>query len=175
MAIGAESVPIQPRLHELQRRRVWEGWFTSEARAQYFTELSGQYHRHNTVAIWVSLVFSSGAVASIIPALGTRFPWLAPMLALVASAFTFYIVTTQREKKATDARDLYLRWSELADRYRGIWENMYDENAVSYLADLDEKAIDLGRLGTFFPNDEKLMRKAYARVERSLTALTSQP
>jgi hypothetical protein len=176
MAIIREEQQHSPppqvlRLTELQQRRVWDGWFTSEVRAQYFATLAGRYHRYQTLLTWGTLMASSASLVSLVAQLPS---WVMPMFALATSALSFALVVSQLVKKAADARDLYLHWSELADRYRSLWENMYDEAATPVLAELEPVAIDLGRRGTFFPNKSRLVEKLRTRVKENLDTVTGK-
>jgi hypothetical protein len=165
------------RLNALQQRRVWDGWFNSEVRAQYFAALAHRYQRLYMFVTWGTLMASSGALASILAHLGKPdpekpFSLLAPFFALVATALSLSSVVGRFAYKSTDARDLYQAWSVLADRYRGLWENMYDENALNELAQMDSKAIELGQRAALFPNKPRLVRKCYNRVKETLAAAT---
>ena len=173
IALEQEQPPVL-QLTEHQQRRVWDGWFRSEVRAQYFAALAGRYDRYQTTVTWLTLISSSSAVVAILAGLPGKLSLAAPFLALLTSGISFYSLARQLEKKAAQARDLHTQWSKLADRYRDLWENMYDERATTRLAELDEKAIELGELGTFFPAKEKLIQKMHANVQRDLDFITGR-
>jgi hypothetical protein len=128
-------------LTELQRKRVWEGW-------------------------WTSLFLSSGAVASVIIRLPQEFSWVAPVLALLGSALTLYSLIAQNQKHATDSADLHLRWTRLASEFQRLWDDMYADDAPARLAVLEEREAELGRAGTAFPVNEKRLLKWQDHVEK---------
>jgi hypothetical protein len=163
-----ESQTVAPQMLMLnapQQTRVWEGMISAEVRANYFAELAKNFHRQQRVVTWLTLVSSSGALVSILAKLPPQFSWVAPILALMTSALSFYSLAFQNEKKAADAMDLHFKWSSLANEYEQLWENMYVPDAQERFARLNEKAIDLGRLGTSFPINEKSLLKWQNRVE----------
>jgi len=152
-----------------QQARVWESLIAAEVRAKYFAELAHRYHVQQRAINWLMLVFSSGALISIIAKL--KYDWVAPLLALITSGLSFYSLVTQNEKKATDAIDLHFRWARLESEYESLWENMYDLDAREQLARLDEKENDLGRLSTGFPVNNKRLLKWQDHVEQRRAAL----
>ena len=155
----ATALPQIIMLNTPQQARVWEGMISAEVRAYYFAELSKKYHGQQRLMTWFTLVASSGALVSIIAKLPPEFSWVAPIFALLTSALSFYSLAFQNEKKAADAMDLHFKWSSLANEYEQLWENMYTPEAQERFAKLNEKAIDLGRLGVSFPINEKSLLK----------------
>jgi hypothetical protein len=144
-------------LSDLQRKRVWEAWLSAEIRANYFADLAGRYHRQQRWTTWLTLFTSSGAVAAFV----TRVPheWVAPGLALLAAALSLYAVVSQNQQRALDSSDLHFRWNRLASAYRGLWDNMYAEDAPAQLAKLDDEAAAASRTGSTFPVSERRLRK----------------
>jgi len=166
-----EDRPV-PMLTRPQQARVWESLIAAEVRAKYFAELAHSYHVQQRILNWAMLLFSSGALISIIAKLPEKYDWVAPILALITSGLSFYSLVAQNEKKATDAIELNSRWSRMANEYENLWENMYDSEAREQLAELDEKQIELGRLSTGFPVNNKRLLKWQDHVERRREALT---
>ena len=168
---AADASPVL-MLNAPQQARVWEGLISAEVRANYFADLARRYHRQQRVITWMTLVFSSGALLSIIAKLPSEFSWVAPILALMTSALSFYSLAFQNEKKAIDAMDLHFKWSSLSNEYEQLWENMYVEDAQARFARLNEKVVDLGRLATSFPVDEKRLLNWQNRVEERRRVVT---
>src|ERR1700757_3452137 len=80
-----------PRLNELQRKRLWEDLLLAEARSYYFGDLATKYNREQRVITWASLILSSGATVTAVTAgVANGHAWLPAILALAASAITFY-------------------------------------------------------------------------------------
>jgi hypothetical protein len=155
-------------LSEAQQVRVWEGMLGAETRANYFDELSGRYMQRQRLATWATLLFSSGAVASLlvnVPSPGKL------ALAIATTAVSLYSVVMQNQKLAVDASDLHARWNRLAKEYERVWENVFADDAVEKLDALDDRAVDLSKSGTMFPNK----REAMLRWERHVVAQHLQP
>lgn len=157
-------------LSELQRKRVWEAWLSSEIRANYFADLSGRYRRAQCRATWVTLVASSGAFATLLAKLPEEYWWLPPVLALLTAAVSLYSLVVQNQQQAIDSADLHHRLNRLAAEYRALWDDMYAENAALRLAALDEKAAELSKSATAFPAHERLLLKWEDYVVRHHTA-----
>jgi len=153
-------------LSEHQQKRVWEGMLSAEIRANYFAELSGQYIRRQRAATWVTLLFSSGAVVSVVADLGENLKWIRLALPLIAAAVSAYSVVMQNQKFAIDASDLHARWNRLAKEYETLWENVYTEDAQERLIALDEKAAELSKAGSSFPYKKRTMLRWQEHVEQ---------
>jgi hypothetical protein len=166
--VHEHDTPV-PMLTRPQQARVWESLIAAEVRAKYFAELAHRYHVQQRAISWLMLVFSSGALISIIARL--TYDWVAPLLALITSGLSFYSLVAHNEKKATDATDLHFKWSRLESEYESLWENMYDPDAREQLAKLDEKEIDLGRMSTGFPVNNTRLLKWQDHVEERRAAL----
>jgi hypothetical protein len=128
-------------LSEAQQQRVWEGMLSSEIRANYFADLSGQYYSRQRWATWASLVFSSGALASLLASLPERYIWIRPALILPTTLLSAYSVAMQNQKFAVDSSDLHARWNRLAKEYEAIWEDVYSDDALQRLSVLDDRTI----------------------------------
>jgi len=134
-------------LSESQQRRVWEGMLGGEIRACYFADLSGRLNSRQRWAIWAVLIFSSGATAAVLASLPPDWLWLRFVLPLLAAAVSLYSVVMQNQKFAVDASDLHARWNRLAKDYEAIWENIYADDAIDRLKELDERATELSKVG----------------------------
>jgi hypothetical protein len=155
-------------LSEAQQVRVWEGMLGAETRANYFAELSGRYMQRQRLATWATLLFSSGAVASLLANLPSG--WKIA-LAMATTAVSLYSVVMQNQKLSVDASDLHARWNRLGNEYEKIWENVYADDAPAKLEALDDRAVDLSKSGTMFPNK----REAMLRWQRYVVAQHLQP
>lgn len=153
-------------LSELQQKRVWEGMLGSEIRANYFADLSGQYLRHQRLSTWGTLIGSSSAVVSVIVNLPESWSWLRLALPAVTAAISFYSVVMQNQRLSVDAADLHARWNRLARGYRRLWEDMYSETALESLNELDERATELSKAGSSFPNKRRTMLRWQRHVEQ---------
>jgi hypothetical protein len=153
-------------LSDAQIKRVWEGMLSAEVRSDYFAELSGSYQRNQKVATWSTLFLSSGAAVSMLTNLPANFSWVRVALPCLAAAVSLYSVVMQNQKLAIDASDLHARWNRLAMEYTRLWENVYEENALDKLNSLDDKAVDLSKTGTSFPNRKGSMLRWQAYVEQ---------
>jgi hypothetical protein len=151
-------------LTELQQKRVWEGMLGAEIRSDYFAELAAGYLFRQKTATLLTLLFSSGAVISLLTSLPAAFERMRLVLACITAGISLYSFVMQNQKLAFDATDLHARWNRLAHGYQRLWENMYDSLAVDQLNELDDRAIELSKAGTSFPNKEKAMLRWTNRV-----------
>ena len=157
-------------ISEMERRIVWEGWFSSEVCMKYFAELSGLYRRRQTVATWGTLVASSGAVTASL----AKFPdAIQAAFAMVTAGLSFYLVLARNDHKAIDAADLSFRWGRLAAEYRALWMHQHDEAARSRLDDLEVRRAEVSRAGTAYPNNQRRIRHLYEQVKTSLAYATA--
>ncbi|MBI4346866.1 MAG: hypothetical protein HY553_08420 [Elusimicrobia bacterium] len=157
-------------LSELQRKRVWEGWFKGEVRANYFADLSGRYRRRQRTATWLTLLLSSGAFGTLLAQLPPRYGFAPMLLAALTAAVSLWSLVAQNQQHAVDAADLHHRWNRLASDYRYLWDEMYAEDAIARLAILDERAADLSKAGTAFPVRGRLIAKWHRHVKEQYTA-----
>lgn len=147
-------------LSEAQIKRLWEGMLAAEIRANYFAELSEVYSRTQRNATWGTLFLSSGASATfLIRDLPNELSFLRPVLTLGAAALSLYSVVRQNQKHSVDSADLHMRWNKLAHDYQKLWENVYQEDALEILDKLDDRAVELSKAGTVFPNEPDRMLK----------------
>jgi hypothetical protein len=155
-----------PRLNEPQRKRLWENLLLAEARSYYFGDLATNYNREQRVITWASLILSSGAAVTAAAAgVANGHAWLPAVLALAASAITFYSLVAQNHKRASDATDLHTRWAKLARAYERLWEDMYDKDAVARLNAIEDSDPELSKPAVGLPWDRKRMRRWQEHVE----------
>jgi hypothetical protein len=131
----------------------------AEIRADYFADLSGRLQTRQRRAIWAALVFSSGAVASVIASLPPAYSWIRIVLTVATAVVSAYSVAMQNQKFAVDAAELHERWNRLAKEYERIWENVYAQDALERLDALDNQAADISKAGAPFGYDERNMLK----------------
>ncbi len=147
--------------NEEQRTRVWENWLSAEMRANCFADLSSSNREWQKWATYLTLLFSSGALLSIV----AQHAWLPPVLALVTSVLSLYLVISRYEHNAVDASELHARWNRIASTYRDLWENLEGEpNIRERLLELDEVKAELSDAGLRFGRNEKRMAKWYDHV-----------
>ena len=161
-------------LTQLQQKRVWDGQLSAEIRANYFAELSGTYRWHQRLANWLSLVFSSGALATFILKDGLEItpylPWLRPVLAFLTAGFSVYSIIAQNQDRATNCTDLHFRWNKLAKEFEALWDDMYSESAAARLVCLEATATELSKAGNTFPNRKRKLVKWQDYVEMRHTS-----
>ena len=149
-------------LSELQQREVWEVWLSAEIRADYFADLALVFDRKQAVATWVALIASSGAILTSVTQLLPEAKWAPPVLAAVAS---FYSLTSQNQKKASECRDLHFRWNKLSAEFRALWDNMYAHDAPERLAKLNEKRAEVSKASAALPYQRRRMLRWQRLVE----------
>jgi hypothetical protein len=149
-------------LSELEQREVWDAWLSAEIRADYFADLALAFDRRQAMTTWVALLASSGAIVTSVTQLFPEAKW-AP--AVLAAAASFYSLTAQNHKKATDCRDLHLRWNNLAAGYRALWDDVYAEDAAQQLAGLRARRADASRASSSLPYQPKRMLRWQRLVE----------
>ena len=112
-------------LSELQQKSVWEGWLSSEIRANYFADLCYRYQHRQRVINWVTLAFSSGAFVSLISDwLPPRFGWMKPTLAASTAGLSGWALLAQNQKHSTDCSDLSFQWNKVSGEYKALWDEM---------------------------------------------------
>ena len=151
-----------PVLSELQQKAVWEGWLSSEIRANYFADLAYRFARGQKICNWSMLVISSGAFYSAAKEVGNE---VVVGLTLAGAALSAFSLLQQNQKRVTDALDLQSRWHRLANEFQSLWDDMYSEEARTKFAMLEEKVVELSKSGATLPNREKLMLKWQKHVE----------
>jgi len=156
----------EAQLSEAQQKRVWEGMLGAEIRANYFADLWSLYLNKQRLATWAAVLFSSGAVVSVVVDLGPGFSWIRFVLTLASAGINAYLVVVQNQKFAVDASDLHSRWNRLAKEYEALWENVYADNAQERLRELDEETTQLSKAGSGFRYDEHRMLRWEEHVLR---------
>lgn len=151
-------------LSELQRKRVWEGWFKGEVRANYFADLSGRYRWRQRTATWLTLLFSSGAFGTLLARLPDWVNWIPALLAALAAGVSLWSLVAQNQQHAIDAADLHHRWSRLAADYRRLWDDMYASEAAARLGALEEREAEVSKAATAFPARARLIAKWHRHV-----------
>jgi len=144
-------------LTEFEQKLVWEGWLSSEIRANYFADLCHRYRFQQSVLSWLILASSSGAFTAVIKDFGSDA--FRSILALVTVALSLWSLVAQNQKSSTDCSDLHFRWNRLASQYESLWSDMYSEEAPTLLVNLKEKSAELSKTGAAFPNKRRLMEK----------------
>jgi hypothetical protein len=144
-------------LTEFEQKIVWEGWLSSEIRANYFADLCHRYRVQQSVLSWLILASSSGAFAAVIKDFGSGA--FRSMLAFFPVALSLWSLVAQNQKNSTDCSDLHFRWNRLSSQYESLWADMYSEEAPSLLGSLKEKSAELSKTGAGFPNKLRLMEK----------------
>jgi hypothetical protein len=153
--IGRDEV-----LTELQQKSVWEGWLSSEIRANYFADLSYRYQFRQRALTWLTLAFSSGAFATLVTDwLPVEFAWIKPTLVFLTAALSLWSLVVQNQKNATDCSDLHFRWNKLAGEYESLWDRMYSNDAEILLEALRKKSTEFSSSSRAFPNRARLMEK----------------
>ena len=118
-----------------------------EIRACYFGDLSGRLNARQRWATWAVLILTSSATAVVLASLPPNWLWLRFVLPLLAAAVSLYSVVMQNQKFAVDASDLHARWNRLSKDYEAIWENIYADEAIDRLKELEERATELSKIG----------------------------
>jgi hypothetical protein len=160
-------------LSALQQKRVWDGWFGGEVRANYFADLSGRYRWRQRAATWLALVFSSGAFGTLLANLPQDFEWAPTTLTALATAVSLWSLVAQNQQRAVDASDLHHRWGRLALDYQRLWDEMYADDAAARLETLDDRAGDLSKVGNAFPARRRLISKWHHHVKEHHSPATA--
>lgn len=134
-----------------QVRRAWEGMLGAEIRSAYYGEMVGRMQLAQCVGTWLTLVFSSGAVAATILSLPADWQWLRTALAVPTAVISLWLLTRQYPRMGSEAADLHHRWNKLANEYTRLWEDLYSPSALATLNALDDRAADLSKAGTHLP------------------------
>jgi hypothetical protein len=154
-------------LSALEQKRVWEGMLAAEIRANYFADLCGRYQRKQRLVTWATLLFSSGALATLISDwLPHTLAWIRAVLATFTVALSLWSLTAKNERNSIDCSDLHFKWNVLGREFEDLWDDMYAEAAAAKLRELEKRAADYSRTGTSFPNRRRLMIKWQDHVEQ---------
>jgi len=109
---------------------------------------------------WLTLAFSSGAsVALITDVLPPAASWVRPVLALIATGLSLWLLVAQNQRNGLDCADLHFCWNCLANQYETLWDRMYSVHSAAVLKNLADKTAELSKSSTAFPNYPTLMAK----------------
>jgi hypothetical protein len=155
-------------LSEIQQKTVWEGWLGAEIRANYFAEMCGRYQFRHKALTWTTLVFSSGAAATLISDwLPQDMRWVRPTLALLAAGVSFLTLLQQYLRRIPECADLHSRWNRLGNEYKALWDEMYSPDALVRLRELEEKEVELSKSSaTAVSNNKRAMLKWQRYVQK---------
>lgn len=146
-------------LSDAQLQRVWEEMLSSQMRALYYADLATKYNGQHRLATWATLVFSSGAAATLLAGLPSGFSWVSLACALVAAVLSGYSLAMQVQKRAVEASDLYYRWDKLAKMYERLWENWTSDDAGSLLEQAEERSGEVSKASHQLPHRKALLEK----------------
>jgi len=145
-------------LSALEQQRVWEGLLEAEIRSHYFADLCGRYQREQKYLTWATLLFSSGAFATLIRDwVSQSFSWLPPILALATVGLSFRLLIARNERNSIECADLHFKQNMLAREFEDLWDDMYSDSAPEKLRQLEARAAEYSKTATSFPNKAKLM------------------
>ena len=150
------------------RKTVWEEMLTAQMRSSYFAELVRHYLQFDRGLRVVTLIASSGAIATALSQMNPAVKLLAPILATAAS---FWLLISQYGAMARDASDLHGGWSAAARDYERLWNNLDAEDAEKQYLQIYDRAEALSKSGTKFPN--KKDRLSYW-LDQAATMATSR-
>ncbi len=154
-------------LSQHQQKNVWEGWLSSEMRANYFADIASRYQFRQLAFTWVTLLASSGAAFAIVTDWSPQgYEWIKAALALITAAISLLSLVLQSQKNAMECSDLHFRWNRLAMEYEALWNDMYADGAEAKLKGLKEKEAELSKSSTAFSYRKRVMLKWQDHVER---------
>jgi hypothetical protein len=161
-------------LSALEQKRVWDGMLVAEIRANYFADLCGRYQSKQRLLTWGTLLFSSGALATVISDwVPHNLAWIRPVLAFFTAALSLWSLTAKNERCAIDCSDLHFKWNTLSRAFEDLWDDMYADSAATQLREFERRAAEYSRTGTAFPNKHRLMVKWQDHVVRHRLPATS--
>jgi uncharacterized protein YhaN len=134
------------------RKSVWEEMLYAEMRANYFGELVSQYETQDKWLRVATLVASSEAVATALPAWPTPLKLVAPIAAAGAS---FWLLLSQYGSKSRDAAELNAGWSSIRHDYERLWAHLDVAHAEAEYHQIYDRADAYSKAGTKFPNHAK--------------------
>lgn len=153
-------------LSENQQKNVWENWLSSEIRANYFADLSAHYQARQRALTWIILVFSSSALVSLVSGIPSSFGWVKPLLAFLTTCASILSLVEQDQKNSWECSDLHFRWHRLAGDYEALWDDMYSQDALKKMKDLDDRRAELSKSGNAIPYKKRRMLKWQNYVEQ---------
>lgn len=156
-------------LTELQQKQVWEGWLSSETRANYFADMGARHLAEQNRLTWATLIFSAGVTVTILSGVPSNWEWLKPTFGVIAAATSFLSLVRQNQKRYADSAELHYKWNLLAQQYEDLWADMYRSNATDILASLRQKSAELSKSAVALHYNEKVMLKWEDHVVRHHT------
>jgi hypothetical protein len=144
-------------LSDIEQRNVWEGWLSSEIRANYFADLCGSYQTRQQALTWLTLLFSSGAFLAVVSTVPDEWRWIQPVFPLIAAALSFFTLVSQNQKSAIECADLHLAWNRLAADYERLWDRNYESDAPTKAHALEDRMAELSKRSTAFPYRRRRM------------------
>lgn len=163
-------------LSSLEQKRVWEGMLAAEIRANYFADLCGRYQRKQRLLTWATLLFSSGALATLISDWVPRsLAWIRPVLAFFTVALSLWSLTAKNERNSIDCSDLHFKWNTVGNEFEDLWDDMYSDTAPDTLRALENRTAEYSRTGTGFPYKRRLMLKWQEHVVQHRTQVPVNP
>jgi hypothetical protein len=129
---------------------VWEEMLYAQMRSNYFAELVRHYLKWDKGLRALALLASSGVVVTVLSQ--TNAEVLRFGVPILAAAISFWLLLSQYTSMAGDASELHAGWSAVARDYEGVWTNLYAADAESKYQQIYDRAEDLSKSGTKFPN-----------------------
>jgi hypothetical protein len=163
-------------LSSLEQKRVWEGMLAAEIRAHYFAYLCGRYQLKQRLLTWATLLFSSGALATLISDwVPHRLAWIRPVLAFFTVALSLWSLTAKNERNSIDCSDLHFKWNTVGHEFEDLWDDMYSDSAPETLRALERRTAEYSRSGTGFPYKRRLMVKCEDHVVQHRIQASATP
>lgn len=157
----------RPALTDLQQRLLWDNWLSAEIRAYYFGTMAERVQHRQNLATWLMVLLSSGATVTILAKLGSQWAAaVAPLLALLTTAMSLWLLIEQNQRRVALYSDLFFRRSRLASEFQFLWDDMYSEDALSKLKALDEKVAELSKSSISKKYNVGVMLESQRHVER---------
>lgn len=156
-----------PALNDNQRFQLWELWIGAAARSLYFSKLANRFARAQNVIQGTTLFFSGSAVAAlffdpqvarVLPSIASYLPAVKLGLPLVTGAFNVAGLVKQYTKRSYECSELYQKWGKLELSCQRLWNSMYQSDAATTLAQLQDHAFDISTPSTrSMPDKRRLM------------------
>lgn len=136
---------------ETQIDNLWERQIGAEVRSLYFGELASRYARKKQVITGLVFFLSSGAAGSLI---GKMPAWVPTSLSIAVAILTAYTIAINLDVTIRSMARFHHNWSELAQSYENLWNNLYAVDAETKFEILVRRERDLSELATTdAPND----------------------
>jgi hypothetical protein len=144
-------------LSEDQITSLWERRIAAEVRSLYFGDLASRHSKRKQIVTGIVFFFSSGAAGALLGKLPT---WVPISLSLLVALITAYPIAVNLDVTIRSMAKFHYQWSELAEGYASLWNNVHAEDALLDFDTLCRRERDLSELATTdAPNDQK--RLAY--------------